>query len=82
MQEHTRRGKDISGQSAGSRPWNDPGSKNDDSAAKNKPLLKAIVLDFSAVSHIDTTGIQSLIDTRSEAERWADREVEVRLSLT
>ena len=29
-------------------------------------------------SHIDTTGVQSLIDTRTEVERWADQPVEVR----
>lgn len=28
-------------------------------------------------SHIDTTGVQALIDTRNEIERWADRPVEV-----
>lgn len=29
-------------------------------------------------SHIDTTAIQSLIDARSEIERWTDYPVEVR----
>lgn len=28
-------------------------------------------------SHIDTTGVQALVDTRNEVERWADRSVEV-----
>jgi solute carrier family 26 (sodium-independent sulfate anion transporter), member 11 len=47
----TRRGRDLSGLSAGERPWNDPGPRKgavveDDS---NKPLLRAIVLDFSGV---------------------------------
>lgn len=63
---------------ASQRPWNDAGTEQDDTASKTKPLLKAVVLDFAAVSHIDTTGVQSLIDTRSEVERWADHEVEVR----
>ena len=27
---------------------------------------------------MDTTGVQALIDTRTEVERWADRPVEVR----
>jgi sodium-independent sulfate anion transporter 11 len=35
-----------------------------------------VVLDFSAVAHIDTTGVQNLMDTRKELERWADRPVE------
>ena len=47
----TRRGRDFSGLSAGERPWNDPGPRKgavveDDS---HKPLLRAIVLDFSGV---------------------------------
>lgn len=28
-------------------------------------------------SHIDTTGVQSLIDTRNEVDRWANKNVEV-----
>lgn len=31
-------------------------------------------------AHIDTTGVQTLIDTRSELERWADGPVEVRVT--
>ena len=68
----------MSGTKASQRPWNDAGTKEEDTASMTKPLLKAVVLDFAAVSHIDTTGVQSLIDTRSEVERWADHEVEVR----
>lgn len=40
-----------------------------------KPVLHAVVLDFTAVSSIDTTAVQALIDSRGEIERWADREV-------
>jgi len=62
----------------GQRPWNDPGPRKgavveDDSY---KPLLRAVVLDFSGVAHIDTTGVQALMDTRDELERWADSPVE------
>lgn len=47
----TRRGRDFTGVSAGDRPWNDPGPRKgavieDDS---HKPLLRAVVLDFSGV---------------------------------
>lgn len=47
----TRRGQDMSGISASQRPWNDPGPRKgavaeDDS---HKPLLRAIVLDFSGM---------------------------------
>ena len=49
--ETTRRGKDFTGISASQRPWNDPGPRKgtvveDDS---HKPLLRAVVLDFSGV---------------------------------
>ncbi|EJD05905.1 high affinity sulfate permease [Fomitiporia mediterranea MF3/22] len=81
VKEHTRRGKDMSGVSLSDRPWNDPGPRRGHEAEElardsGKPLLKAIVLDFSSISHIDTTGVQALVDTRTEVERWADRKVE------
>ena len=51
VKEKTRRGRDFTGVSASQRPWNDPGPKKgavveDDS---HKPLLRAVVLDFSGV---------------------------------
>jgi sodium-independent sulfate anion transporter 11 len=100
VKETTRRGRDFTGVSASQRPWNDPGPRKgavveDDS---HKPLLRAVVLDFSGVyvsfdprnlhlyvddlfsAQIDTTGVQALIDTRSEVERWVDGPVEVRVT--
>ncbi|KAL5529157.1 hypothetical protein ACEPAG_5131 [Sanghuangporus baumii] len=81
VKERTRRGRDMTGIRPGDRPWNDPGPRKgitieEEAENQSKPLLKAIVLDFSSVSHIDTTGIQALVDTRMEVERWADRPVE------
>ncbi|KAI0319824.1 sulfate permease [Amylostereum chailletii] len=80
VKSHTRRGRDMTGVSAGDRPWNDPGPRRGaiDRSAEDlaKPLLHAIVLDFSAVSQIDTTAVQTLIDTRVEVERWADHPIE------
>ncbi|KAG6889735.1 hypothetical protein C0995_015033 [Termitomyces sp. Mi166 len=81
VRENLRRGKDMSNVSASDRPWNDPGPRRDIGASEQeqnlqKPDLHAIVLDFSQVSHIDTTAVQSLIDTRSTVERWADHPVE------
>ncbi|WVQ67849.1 uncharacterized protein L199_006054 [Kwoniella botswanensis] len=81
VKQHTRRGKDFTGISAGDRPWNDPGPKAKDAAilAENdltKPKLRAVILDFTAVANLDTTGVQNLIDTRVEVEKWADAKVE------
>ncbi|QRV72682.1 sulfate anion transporter [Ceratobasidium sp. AG-Ba] len=79
--EHTKRGRDMTNVPLSERPWNDPGPKRGahvDAAAADtsKPILRAVVLDFSAVAHIDTTGVQNLMDARKELERWADRPVE------
>ena len=80
VKQHTRRGKDYSNVSAGERPWNDPGPKRKDAQSvlepERKPLLRAVILDFAAVANLDTTGVQNLIDTRKEVEKWADRSVE------
>ena len=51
--EHTRRGKDITLTRLIDRPWNDSGPRRGakDKAAEDlqKPLLRALVLDFAAV---------------------------------
>lgn len=77
----TRRGKDMSNVPKGDRPWNDPGPKKSQEhelyeLEQSKPRLRAIVLDFSAVANLDTTGVQNLIDTKKEVEKWADRTVD------
>ncbi|TRM56515.1 sulfate transporter family-domain-containing protein [Schizophyllum amplum] len=81
VRARTRRGKDFSNVSLADRAWNDPGPRGgsvDEERERNDalPLLRAVVLDFSSVSHIDTTAVQSLIDTRNEIERWTDAPVE------
>ena len=78
----TRRGRATQYKKLGDRPWNEgfvPRSmdkilqmnEND-----NRPLLRAVVYDFGAVSNIDSTGVQSLVDTRQQLDRYSDREVE------
>jgi solute carrier family 26 (sodium-independent sulfate anion transporter), member 11 len=68
IKETTRRGKDMSLVSASDRPWNDPGPPRgttvDPETDANKPILRAVVLDMSAVGHLDTTSVQNLIDAR------------------
>ncbi|KAI9463380.1 sulfate permease [Russula earlei] len=76
----TRRGKDLRLIPLSDRPWNDPGPRN--AAASEweenqaRPVLRAIVLDFSTISQVDTTSIQALVDTRFEIERWTEHPVE------
>ncbi|GAA5855608.1 hypothetical protein JCM8547_001614 [Rhodosporidiobolus lusitaniae] len=85
--ETTRNGQDYSLTSQGDRPWNDPGPsrfakrKLDQEAAKAaenaaKPLLRAVVFDFSGVSNVDTTSIQNLIDLRRVLSRYASQDVQ------
>lgn len=81
VKENMRRGIDFSTIRLADRPWNDPGptrgnSQAAEAANNERPILHAIVLDFSGVSHIDTTAIQALVDTRNEVQRWANRPVE------
>lgn len=81
VKENTRRGKAQDSVKIGDRPWNDPGPRSgvafdDLNEDRNKPILRAVVLDFSGINNIDTTGVQSLVDTRNEVERWADGPVE------
>lgn len=81
----TRRGRDYTNVPLGERPWNDPGPKRGHAEAEfkaeqGKPLLRAVVLDFAAVANLDTTGVQNLVDTRKEVEKWADAPVEFHFS--
>ncbi|KAG1886317.1 sulfate transporter family-domain-containing protein [Suillus subluteus] len=81
VRENMRRGIDFSTIQLADRPWNDPGptrgnSQAAEAANNERPALHAIVLDFSGVSHIDTTAVQALVDTRNEVQRWANRPVE------
>lgn len=79
VREHTRRGQHAADTAVGDRPWNDPGPAKgaaDPAEDQGRPLLRAIVFDFSGVSTIDTTGVQALVDTRSEVERWVGGPVE------
>ncbi|KAJ5218030.1 uncharacterized protein N7498_000129 [Penicillium cinerascens] len=51
----------------GSRPWNDPEPKRRaDGGEEDLPLLRAIILDFSAVNNVDVTSIQNLVDVRNQ----------------
>ncbi|KAK4706104.1 solute carrier family 26 (sodium-independent sulfate anion transporter), member 11, partial [Phenoliferia sp. Uapishka_3] len=87
--EHTRSGQDYTAGTPGDRPWNDPapsrwakqevvGADGLTRAEANagKPLLRAVIFDFSGVSNVDTTSVQNLVDLRRVLERYADQPVE------
>ncbi|KAJ5636779.1 uncharacterized protein N7484_010092 [Penicillium longicatenatum] len=58
----------------GDRPWNDPGPRPGREAEEtedDRPLLQAVILDFSSVNNVDTTSIQNLIDVRNQLDLYA-----------
>jgi sodium-independent sulfate anion transporter 11 len=57
----------------GDRPWNDPGPRRGQqlNLDDDRPILRAIILDFSAVNNVDVTSIQGLIDVRAQLDRYA-----------
>ncbi|KAJ3572486.1 hypothetical protein NP233_g3043 [Leucocoprinus birnbaumii] len=81
VKENIRRGEGVGSSMSRDQPWTADGGPYGESGHgsgldERKPLLHAIVLDFSAVSHLDTTATQVLIDTRIEIERWTNYSVE------
>ncbi|ORY76381.1 sulfate permease [Protomyces lactucae-debilis] len=81
IKEGTRPGQLNPYGSLGDRPWNDPGPRHPDRSLMDKdtrPLLRAVILDFSGVPHLDLTGLQTLIDTRNVLDRHASRPVQWR----
>jgi sodium-independent sulfate anion transporter 11 len=40
-----------------------------------RPTLKAVILDFSCVHHMDVTGAQALIDMRNQMTRYSAPEI-------
>ncbi|EZF70630.1 hypothetical protein H105_07083 [Trichophyton soudanense CBS 452.61] len=61
----------------GDRPWNDPGPRRSEAVNVHdaRPILRAIILDFSSVNHVDVSSIQGLIDVRNQLDRYAAPEI-------
>jgi len=54
------------------RLWNDPGpAPTDEERQDTKPLLRAVVLDCSAMNNIDITAVQGLVDLKAALDRYA-----------
>jgi sodium-independent sulfate anion transporter 11 len=63
----------------GDRPWNDHGPRHrkiDTNFVDPRPVLRAVVFDFSATPVVDLTGVQALVDARQQLNKYANREVE------
>ncbi|KAI5459425.1 sulfate transporter family-domain-containing protein [Mariannaea sp. PMI_226] len=60
----------------GDRPWNDGEPRHiKEVTDDNRPILKAVILDFSTVNNVDVTSVQALIDVRNQLDRFAAPEV-------
>lgn len=68
----TRRTNPNAYKRRGDRPWNDPGPRRGKTEAdhSDRPILKAIILDFSAVNNVDITSVQQLIDVRNQLDKY------------
>ena len=72
--QHTRRTNPFAYANRGDRPWNDPGPRRGQEhkeAEDTRPLLQAVILDFSSVNNVDTTSIQNLIDVGNQPDLYA-----------
>ncbi|CAM1505805.1 Fc.00g114420.m01.CDS01 [Cosmosporella sp. VM-42] len=60
----------------GDRPWNDGEPRHIKVVTTDdRPILKAVILDFSTVNNVDVTSIQGLIDVRNQLDKFAAPEV-------
>ena len=71
--QHTRRTNPAAFRKPGDRPWNDPGPRRgqEEESQDSRPLLQAVILDFSSVNNVDVTSIQNLIDVRNQLDLYA-----------
>jgi sodium-independent sulfate anion transporter 11 len=70
IKEETRPTMKQSFDKKGDRPWNEGVARNEEELGPDlRPTLKAVILDFSAVNHIDLTAVQALVDTRNLLDR-------------
>jgi sodium-independent sulfate anion transporter 11 len=69
----TKRTVETEYEKPGDRPWNDytPRRAKRAMADDNRPTLKAVILDFSAVNNVDLTAVQTLIDVRNQLDKYA-----------
>ncbi|KAI8947558.1 sulfate permease [Xylaria longipes] len=70
IQKHTRPTTADRFEKIGDRPWNNPGPRRGKATnvADDRPLFRALILDFASVNNVDVTSIQGLIDTRTQID--------------
>ncbi|KAJ2990062.1 hypothetical protein NUW58_g3147 [Xylaria curta] len=70
IQQHTRPTTSDRFEKIGDRPWNNPGPRRGkvSNVEDNRPVFRALILDFASVNNVDVTAIQGLIDTRTQLD--------------
>jgi sodium-independent sulfate anion transporter 11 len=74
----TKSGKSKAFNKLGEQPWNLQTSRHPEKDIRqddDRPRLHALILDFTAVPHIDVTGVQNLVDVRRQLDIYADWDV-------
>ncbi|KAI9303755.1 sulfate transporter family-domain-containing protein [Cunninghamella echinulata] len=72
---YTRRAQAVI--SRGGRAWNDDADPIKDAARAQLPLLHALIIDFTRVNQLDSSGLQSILDVQSALNRYSGHHVEV-----
>ncbi|KAI9490488.1 sulfate transporter family-domain-containing protein [Zychaea mexicana] len=72
--EQTRRGGKVL--SKGERAWNDDANPKIEAARASLPKMHALLLDFSAVNRLDSSGLQAIVDMQNTLNRYAGHHVE------
>ncbi|CAO3663716.1 unnamed protein product [Rhizopus stolonifer] len=60
----------------GDRSWNDDSNPTKDAARSRLPRLHALIIDFSSVNRLDSSGLQSIVDAQNALNRYAGHHVE------
>lgn len=72
---YTRRAQAVI--SRGGRAWNDDADPIKDATRAQLPLLHALIIDFTRVNQLDSSGLQSILDVQSALNRYSGHHVEV-----
>ncbi|KAG0738826.1 hypothetical protein G6F29_009752 [Rhizopus arrhizus] len=72
--QHTRRHATLL--TKGERAWNDDADPTRDAARAQLPRLHALILDFSTVNRLDSSGLQAIVDAQNALNRYAGHHVE------
>ncbi|KAG8424983.1 hypothetical protein J3458_001729 [Metarhizium acridum] len=71
IEQNTQRLSDEGYEKESDRLWNDAGGRTHQPNSHLLPYLRAIVLDFGAVNHVDITSVQGLIDLRNQLDNYS-----------